>query len=161
MQVVEQARQPAQLVQKARAFASIGDFTRAEQYLRLALDGGADPKEIVPLLVQVCVRDQRYLDAVQHVEGYLKRHPDDRRLRFVLASLEAAVGNSERARTEYEKVLAQDPDNADVRYALAVVLRDSFANLEQADRHFREYLRLRPSGSHAEEARAALLTEVP
>ncbi|MGC4093342.1 MAG: tetratricopeptide repeat protein [Polyangiaceae bacterium] len=158
---VNDARNPQLLLSRAHAFASIADYTRAEQYLRLALEAGAAAAEVTPLLIEVCVRDQRYLDAVQHAEAYLRRHPDDARLRFVLASLEAAVGNSQRARTEYERVLAHDADNADVHYALAVVLRDNFENLAQADRHFREYLRLRPSGSHAEEARAALLEVLP
>jgi tetratricopeptide (TPR) repeat protein len=161
IQVMERAREPAEALRKAEAYASIGDLTRAEQYLRLAISGGADEREVMPLLVQVCVRDQRYLDAVQHVEGYLKHHPDDHRLRFVLASLEAAVGNHERAHAEYEKVLTQEANNAEVHYALAVVLRDNLASFAQADQHFREYLRLRPSGDHAEEARAALLEVVP
>lgn len=159
--VVERSQQPAEAVRKARGFASIGDFTRAEQYLRVALSTGADEREVMPLLVQVCVRDQRYLDAIQHVEGYLKHHPDDHRLRFVLASLEAAVGNHDRARAEYEKVLAHESSNAEVHYALGVMLRDALARFAQADQHFREYLRLRPSGDHAEEARAALLEVVP
>ena len=161
MAAVELAQEPSEALRKARAFASVDDFTRAEQYLRLAISGGADEREVMPLLVQVCVRDHRYLDAVQHVEGYLKHHPDDHRLRFVLASLEEAVGNHERAHTEYERVLAHQGNNAEVHYALAVLLRDDFASLAQADQHFREYLRLRPSGDHAEEARAALLEVVP
>jgi len=158
---IERAREPSEALKKAQAFASVGDLTRAEQYLRLAISSGADEREVMPLLVQVCVRDQRYLDAVQHVEGYLKHHPDDDRLRFVLASLEAAVGNHERAHAEYEKVLTREGNNAEVHYALAVMLRDSLASFAQADLHFREYLRLRPKGDHAEEARAALLEVVP
>ena len=158
---VEQASRPEVALDKARAFARIGDFTRAEQYLRLALDGGGDERELTPLLVEACVRDHRYQDAVQHVEHYLRRHPEDSRLRFVLASLEAAIGGHERAQREYEKVLQAEPNNSDAHYALAVLLRDRIANLSAADQHFREYLRLRPGGRHAEEARAALLEVVP
>jgi len=160
-EAIERARDPAEALRKAQAFASVGDLTRAEQYLRLAISGGADEREVTPLLVQVCVRDQRYLDAVQHVEGYLQHHPDDYRLRFVLASLEAAVGNHQRAHAEYEKVLTKEANNAEVHYALAVMLRDNLASFAQADQHFRAYLRLRPRGGHAEEARAALLEVVP
>jgi tetratricopeptide (TPR) repeat protein len=161
MEAIERARDPAEAVRKAQAFASVGDLTRSEQYLRLAISAGADEREIMPLLVQVCVRDQRYLDAVQHVESYLKHHPDDHRLRFVLASLEAAVGNHQRAHAEYEKVLTKEANNAEVHYAFAVMLRDSLTSVAQADQHFRAYLRLQPRGDHAEEARAALLEEVP
>ena len=159
--VAEQASRPEVAIRKARAFARIGDFARAEQYYRLALDGGADERELTPLVVEACVRDQRYQDAVQHVENYLRRHPEDGRLRFVLASLEAAIGGHQRAQREYEKVLQAEPNNPDAHYALAVLLRDRIANLSAADAHFREYLRLRPGGRHAEEARAALLEIVP
>jgi tetratricopeptide (TPR) repeat protein len=161
LEAAEQARRPERALARARAFASVGDLMRAEQYLKLALDAGADSSEVTPLLVEVCTRDQRFLDAIQHIEHHLRHHPDDARLRYVLASLEAAVGNQERARAEYERVLAREPNNAEVHYALAVLLRDGVANLEQADSHFRAYLRLRPGGNHAEESRAALLTELP
>jgi len=161
MEAIERSRDPAEAVRKAQAYASVGDLTRAEQYLRLAISAGANEREVMPMLMQVCVRDQRYLDAVQHAEGYLKHHPDDYRLRFVLASLEAAVGNQARAHAEYEKVLTKQANNAEAHYALAVMLRDSLASVAQADQHFRAYLQLQPRGDHAEEARAALLEEVP
>lgn len=161
IEAAERAREPHVALGRARAFAAMGDWMRAEQYLKLALEGGAEEAEVVPLLVEACTRDHRYLDAIQHIENHLRHHPDDSRLRYVLASLDAAVGERERARSEYEKVLLREPSNADVHYALAVLLRDGIANLEQADRHFREYLRLRPRGDHAEESRAALLTELP
>jgi TolA-binding protein len=41
-----------------------------------------------------------------------------------------------------------------------VVLRDSSADLAAADAHFRDYLRLAPNGTHAEEARQSLLKDV-
>src|SRR3954467_11734770 len=62
---IERASDPTEALKMARDFASIGDLMRAEQYLRLAIKGGAEEREVMPLLVQFCVRDQRYLDAVQ------------------------------------------------------------------------------------------------
>ena len=44
---------------------------------------------------------------------------------------------------------------------LAVILRDELHDAVGADRHFREYLRITPTGSHAEEAKGSLLKPVP
>src|SRR4051812_38698845 len=39
------------LVARGMAFESIGDLTRAEQYLSAALDRGADPEQVTPALL--------------------------------------------------------------------------------------------------------------
>ena len=56
---------------------------------------------------------------------------------------------------------AESPENVEARYVLAVVLRDEVGDLDAADLEFREYLRLAPKGSHAEEAHGSLLTRLP
>jgi predicted Zn-dependent protease len=149
------------LMDRGRAFAAVGDTTRAEEYLSAALDAGGDEAAVTPLLLSVCVRDGRYRMAIEYARSYLVRHPSDRRLRFVLGTLYAAVGESASAQHELEHVARADRDNADVQYALAVVLRDQQSDPSRADQHFREYLRLAPGGEHADEARASLLQEVP
>jgi tetratricopeptide (TPR) repeat protein len=161
MRIMKQAQDPESLVVKARGFASIGDYTRAEQYLNLAVQSGADEARLLPLLINVCVRDQRYRDAIQHAENHLRRHPERHAVRFLLATLQMGVGDAERARGQLEKVLSARPDYAEAHYALAVVLRDDMGHLSRADEHFRAYLRLTPEGRHAEEARGSLLEVVP
>ncbi|HEX3596900.1 MAG TPA: hypothetical protein VHU80_17445 [Polyangiaceae bacterium] len=151
---------PERLVAHARDFASIGDYTRAEQYLNAARERGADERKIILLLLEVCVRDHRYRDALQHGEGFLREHPEDQRTRLVLAALEAAVGYDTQAETELERVLGAEPKNADAHYALAVLYRDGLGSPGRADPHFREYLALRPDGAHAEEARGSLMTVI-
>lgn len=149
------------LVERGKAFASVGDMTRAEEYLTAALDRGADPREVLPLLLQVCIQTGRYRSAIQHAEEHLRKHPDDVNTRFVLGTLYAALGESKDARDELERVLAILPEEARVHYALAVLARDAENDAIGADHHFREYLRLDPSGKHAEEARASLLQRMP
>jgi thioredoxin-like negative regulator of GroEL len=160
MDAVQKEREPERLIEHAKAFAAMGDFTRAEQYLTAAREGGADERRIIRLLVEVCVRDHRYRDAIQHGEGFLRDHPNDQRIRLVLAALESAVGAPTQAAAELERVLVAEPGNADAHYTLAVLLRDDLASPGRADPHFREYLKLRPAGSHAEEARGSLLTVI-
>src|SRR5688500_425640 len=79
---VSRALAPQLLVDKARAFAAAGDYARAEQYLTLAQEQGAPEAEVLPLLLDVCVRDQRYRVAAQYVEEHLRHHPGAHRLRF-------------------------------------------------------------------------------
>jgi uncharacterized protein HemY len=149
------------LVDRGRAFASVGDATRAEEYLSAALDQGADPKDVLPLLLEVCISTGRYWSAIQHAENQVRKHPDDTRTRFVLGTLYAAVGENKVARTELEQVVEARPNDSRAHYALAVLARDAINDPVTADAHFREYLRLEPNGAHAEEARASLLKRVP
>jgi tetratricopeptide (TPR) repeat protein len=148
-------------LERARAAYARGDHTRAEQYLNLAKESGRDETEVTPLLIDVCVKDQRYRAALQYAQEYLRRHPRAYRLRFVQATLLAALGEVPAAREELEKVLAARPEHADAHYSLAVLLRDDLGNRLEADSHFRDYLRLSPRGAHAEEAGESLLEAVP
>lgn len=154
-------RESAELMNRARVFAANGDYTRAEQYLSLAAESGRPDAEVTPLLIDVCVKDQRYRAALQYAQDYLRRHPRAYRLRFVEATLLSALGDVGRAREELEKVLHVSPQHADAHYSLAVLLRDDLGNHLEADQHFRSYLRLAPRGAHTEEARQSLLEAMP
>jgi tetratricopeptide (TPR) repeat protein len=148
------------LVAAGRAFAEVGDLTRAEQYFAAAIEAGGDEAKILPMLLAVCVQDGRYRVAIAYDESYLHKHPDDVRARFVLGTLYQAIGDRDAAKTELEKVVDVRPKEPQAHFALAVLLRDDGRRVE-ADKHFREYLRLDPQGAHAEEARASLLKSVP
>ena len=149
------------LIERGRGFAAVGDTTRAQQYFDAAISAGADERVVTPLLLQVCVQDGRYRLAVEYAGRYVKRHPGDVKMRFILGTLYAALGETELAAGELEHAARSDARNPHVQYALAVLLRDQRSDLVAADRHFREYLRLAPTGEHAEEARASTLQEVP
>ena len=149
------------LLNLGRGFASVGDLTRAEEYFVAAYDAGAKPDLVMPLLLRVCVEDGKYQAAIHYAEDHLKKHPADYHSRFVLATLYSAVGEPEPARSNLEQVLETAPEDAEAHFALGVLMRESFGDPLSADRHFREYLRLDPSGQHAEEAQASLLKSVP
>jgi len=160
VKVFEREQTADRLVQRGSAFADVGDTTRAQQYLEAALDNGAKEADVVPMLVSVCVRDGRYRLAVEYARRYLAREPGDMRMHFVLGTLYAGLGESNDAQREFELAVRVERDNPELHYSLAVLMRDQKADLLAADRHFREYLRLAPSGDHAEEARAAMLQSV-
>ncbi len=149
------------LIDRGKAFASVGDSTRAEEYLVAALEQGANPKEVMPILMNVCISAGRYRVAIQYAETHLRRHPDDARTRLVVGTLYAALGENKPARENLELAVEQRPNDPNAHYALAVLARDGDNDLVEADKHFREYLRLDPNGAHAEEARSSLLKRMP
>jgi tetratricopeptide (TPR) repeat protein len=161
MQIMQRERVPEKLVERGKAFAAIGDLTRAEQYLSAALDQGADAKEVLPILLQVCIEAERYRVAVVYARDYLARWPEELRLRFVLATLEAAIGEVDAALADLHMVVEKNPDDPDAQFTLAILLRDELHDPAGADEHFRECLRLSPGGPHAGQARASLLKVVP
>jgi len=161
MAVMKSEGGPDKLVDRGKAFASINDTTRAEQYFAAAIASGADERAVIPLLLTVCAQDGRYRVAIQYAEGYLKGHPGDLRVRFVLGTLYAAVNEPDLARTALGVVVDARPEDADAHFALGVLLRDTDHDFAGADRQFREYIRLKPRGAHAEEAQASLLKSVP
>ena len=151
---------PDKLLARGRAFESVGDLVRAEQYYAAAIQEGADAKEVLPLLLRVCIDGRRYRVAIEYAEPYLKKHPADWKLRLVVAALYGGIGEPAIERAELEQVLAVNPNEATGHYALAVLLRDQYDDLVGADAHFREYLRLDPEGDHADEAKASLLKTI-
>lgn len=158
--VMEKERTADKLFERGRGFAAVGDETRAEQYLTAAVDAGYDEKKVMAVLLPTLVQAQAYRLAVERCEGYLKRHPEDAKARFVLATLYSAIGESIQANDELERLVRERPDNAEAHFALAVIKRDDRGDLLGADQHFREYLRLQPQGPHADEARGSLLKSV-
>jgi Flp pilus assembly protein TadD len=114
---------------------------------------------LAPLL-KVCVIAKRYRVAIDYAAPVLRKHPRDARLRYVVASLRASVGDVTGARADLDKVIELSPDDPQVRFAYGVLLRDQAGDLASADTQFRAYLDLEPEGEHAEEARASLLKPV-
>jgi len=72
-----------------------------------------------------------------------------------------SADTAEAARRALSLVVDARPEDADAHFALGVLLRDADHDYAGADRQFREYIRLKPRGSHAEEAEASLLKSVP
>ena len=157
---VRTERAPDKLVARGTAFASVGDLTRAEQYLAAALDAGADPNVVLPRLLRVCINSGNHRAAISYATPLLQRRPDDVNLRFVVAELRAVTGDPQGARADLAHVVAIAPEEPGPHFAFARLLRDQLGDAVGADREFRAYLRVAPAGEHAEESRASLLLAV-
>lgn len=156
-EVVREESTPEKLLERGDAYAAVGDTTRAEQYFAAALSVGADPSLVTRRVIRVCVADQRYHVAVQYAENHLRHYPDDKQVRFALATLYAGLGEPGSARVHLEMLGESSPDDPDVHFALALLYRKDLHDLLRADHHFRHYLRLAPRGPNAAQARANLI----
>jgi tetratricopeptide (TPR) repeat protein len=150
----------AQLLAVADALEQSGDTVRAEQYLQQALKLGAPARAVVPRLLRMYVADGQYRLAIDQAENHLRKHPRDHGVRLFLATLYGALGQELHALRQYERVLAEEPKDAQAHFAMASVLHEAGHEHARADEHFRAYLALEPYGAHAEEARALLLSDV-
>lgn len=161
LETVQKEQSWQRLYERGKAFAAVGDHTRAEQYLSASLDTGGDSKKILPLLMAVCVEAKKYRVAIEYGESYLKKRPDDSKLRHLLGTLYLALDEVSEARRHFEEVLRRSPEEAETHYALAVLFRDNEHDLRKADLHFRAYVRIQPNGAYAQEAKASMLKDVP
>ena len=150
-----------QLLVVARAAEQLGDRLRAQQYLMSALRAGAEARRVLPWLLSLYVADNQYRLAIDTAREYLRVHPRDSGMRMLLAGLYEATELEVGALEQYERVIASAPNEPRAHFALASLLRERGREPGRADEHFRAYLSLDPRGENADEARAALLTELP
>ena len=94
----------AQLLAIAHASEQMGDNLRAQQYLLSALKRGADERSTVAALLRLYVADDQYPLAIDLAEDQVRRHPDDARLRMLLASLYDAIELDASAMEQYRRV---------------------------------------------------------
>ncbi len=131
-----------------------GDTVRAEQYLALAVERGYDERRALPLLLSVCIRGSRLRSALNHAEPYLRDHPDDQSLRYLVATLDVSLGDEAGARRELEALLRGDPAHGAALYLLGTLELDR--EPERAADLFRSYLEKEPDGPHAADVREQL-----
>ena len=143
------------------ASASGGDLVRAEQYLAAAGARGYDETKIIGPLVRVCVAASRLRQALLYAQPYLRTHPEDWRLRFVVATIHLGLESVADARRELDRVVLAAPEVPEPHFALATLLRERLHDDAAARPHFERYLSLAPTGAHADEARVALDTPLP
>jgi len=148
------SRDAAVLFANGREAAERGDAIRAEQYLSLALARGYERSVIIPLLLQVCIAGSHLRAALNHAEPYLRQHPDDQRLRYLVATIHLGLGQREEARTNLEQLLRANPDYADAHFLLGVL--ESEEDESEARVHLLRCLELAPNGEHAPEVRGRL-----
>ena len=132
--------------------AKRGDTVRAEQYLSMALDRGFDEKKLLPVMLRVCLSSNRLRAALNYAEPYLREHPNDQNLRYLVATIYLSLGQIEQARLGLNHLLRVNPKNGNAHYLLGVLESDGISSA----RHFRQYLKFEPVGEHAAEVESRL-----
>ena len=127
-------RPTVELVARGRDAAMRGDAVRAEQYLSLAIEQGADRRVVMPLLLKACLRSSHLRAALNHAEPYLLEHPDDDALRYLVANIHLGLGQVVPARRELGLLLQRDESNPDAHYLLGVI--ESASQIGAARNHF-------------------------
>ena len=149
-----------QLVEIASLFAERGDRVRAAQYYAAAQKDGVPAQQVLPKLLSLYVADGQYRLAIDETEAYLRKRPNDVRIRRCLAALYMAIDAVPEAVHTYESLVRDHPRDAEAHFALASLLSDAGGQRGRANTHYQTYLALAPRGPHAEEAQSRLLKEL-
>jgi predicted Zn-dependent protease len=152
---------PSAVFARAQTLAANGDHARAEQYLILAIRLGYPEERAIGALIQVCVASSRLRAALDHAEPFLKRHPEAWQLRYLVASIQLALGNTGEAVEQLERVIRARPNAPQAHYLLAVVARDVLRDNALAGHSFEAYVAHDPHGRYTREAQAWLAEHAP
>lgn len=124
----------AELVAQGQGAAKRGDAVRAEQYLAMALQQGAEKSLVMPMLLRACLRSSHLRAALNHAQPYLLEHPEDDALRFLVATVHVGLGQRADARRELNLLLERSPTDADGHYLLGIL--DADFDMKAARTHF-------------------------
>jgi tetratricopeptide (TPR) repeat protein len=143
-----------ELFEAGRDAAARGDTVRAEQYLSAAIERGYDRGKALPVLLDACLSSSRLRAALAHAEPYLRDHPEDDALRYLVAIVHMGLGQTSAARMALDELLRRNEKNADAHLVLGIL--DSGSEPAGAREHFLAYLEFAPRGERAAEARSRL-----
>ena len=130
-----------------------GDSVRAEQYLAGALREGYDWEQALPPLLRVCLTGSRLRAALNYATPYVKAHPDAVWLRYLISTVYLGLGQPVKAREHLLAIEGKAPYQARTQYLLGQTEWEGFENEAAAAAHYREYLRIEPSGLNSREVR--------
>jgi tetratricopeptide (TPR) repeat protein len=143
-----------ELFEAGRDAAARGDTIRAEQYLSAAIERGYDRGKALPLLLDACLSSSRLRAALTHAEPYLRDHPEDDGLRYLVAIVHMGLGQTSAARLALDELLRRNEKSPEAHLVLGIL--DFSSDPITAREHFLAYLELAPRGERAAEARSRL-----
>jgi tetratricopeptide (TPR) repeat protein len=148
-------------IQLGQQSEATGDWLRAEQYYVRAEALGEPQEKIVPPILRVLVKAQRYGEALERCQRRLSTVPEDRATRFVKAALYAALDRPKDAEKELSALVRARPDDPQAYLALGRLYRDGYNDPARARQMFEKYLALAPNGADAAAVRYELAEPAP
>lgn len=141
--------------------ARTGDLLRAEQYVKAAIERGYPEERALPSLLKICVAASRLNAALQYAEPHLRDHPENFRLRTLVASIHLGLGNVDDAQAHLSEVLERVPADAPANYLMGMLHREERDDPVASEPYLQRYLELEPNGPHAAEVRNMLRPREP
>jgi tetratricopeptide (TPR) repeat protein len=136
-----------------------GDLLRAEQYYLRAEALGQPAEDMLPRLLRVLVKAQRYDEALDRCKRRLMAKPGDRPTRYVEAALYVALERPRDAEKDFDALMREKPDDADAYLGLGRLYQD--LGDARARPMFEKYLALAPEGEAAASVRFELAEPSP
>lgn len=113
------------LAQLAKALILVRRDGEAAQVAKVALGKESGSALTLDTIGCVLVRLGDHATAVRPFAGAVEAEPDNLEYRYNLAAAQGFTGEVDAARANYEAILARDPGNARVHYALAILSRQT------------------------------------
>jgi tetratricopeptide (TPR) repeat protein len=107
-----------------------------------------DLDELYSALGESLVRAGRPKDAVSTLRGAVAARPRDETLLYALASAYDRAGQPDAALGQMRALLALNPDHAEALNFVGYTLADKGVRLDEAERHVRRALELKPRSGH-------------
>lgn len=145
-----------QLFEHGAGLAQQGDAVRAKQYIVAALERGYPHEVALPILLRVCIASDRLSSALTHAEPYLREHPDQWALRYLVATIYLGLDRVDDAARELRQVTEAAPEQALPYFTLGILEHEARGDHTTARPLLERYLALDPDGRHAAEARSVL-----
>ncbi len=135
--------QAAEPMAEARRLATEGHLERAIAVLYDAARGESPSVPLLALLAQLQTANDQLPQAADTLRKVLQLRPDAARLRATLGTLYFQLRRYERARTELERALQNEPQNPMAHYYLAAVFKNE-GELQEALPHAETAVELMP-----------------
>jgi hypothetical protein len=89
---------------------------------------------VLPLLLDACLKSSHLRAALNHAEPYLRQHPENDALRYLVANIHVSLGQVMLAKRELGLLLQRHLENADAHYLMGII--ESSTDLDLAREHF-------------------------
>jgi tetratricopeptide (TPR) repeat protein len=129
--------------QLAKAYARLGNPTRARAELIRAADLLPDDAEVQLEAAKVLLQNREFPDARTRAEQVLRLDPKSADAHMIRGRASAGLGNFEEALTEFEAGLGVNPDRSDILVDMGQV-RSFQGNAEEAEASFRQAIAIAP-----------------
>ena len=122
---------PLHLIE-AKVYVAQQAWDQAEASLRKALELDPNLQSAYELLISTYIAANRLPQAINELQAYVSKWPDDPRARMTLGAIYEKQKDPLKARDAYEKILARSPDFVPALNNLAYLYADKFNDVEKA-----------------------------